>query len=499
MSSTHSLWASTASRPTFPALEVDGLEVDVAVVGGGITGVTLAMLLKLAGQRVALLEARRLGSGTTQGTTAHLTAVLDTPYRVLEERFGEHAARLAADSSQRAIAQVAALVERFRLTCEFERVPGYLFTEHDADYDVLKEEAEAASRAGLRAELAHVPLPIVVRAGVCFEGQAQFHPLEYLSGLAERIPGKGCHIFESSRVLTVDEGEPCRVHLENGVSVRARRVVLATHAPLHRLLFQTKVAQYRSYVVSGPVAQAPRGLYWDTAEPYHYIRAATIAGEKHLVVGGEDHKTGQQPDTDAAFERLEAYAHRLGLAHATRRWSAQVVEPVDGLPFIGENARSRHVFVATGFSGNGMTFGVLSAMILADACLGKHNPYAELYSAKRFKPLAALSSFLGENIDYPLHLLSDVARPPDVHSVDEIERGEGKVARIAGERLAVYRDHAGALHVLSAICTHLGCQVAWNASEGTWDCPCHGSRYSIEGTVLDGPAIHALPRRRLPT
>lgn len=494
---TESLWVGGIQRHTYPRLERDDLHVDVAVVGGGITGTTAALLLKLAGKKVAVIEARTIGSGVTGGTTAHLTQAIDTRYQAIESKFGREGARLVAESSRVAIEQIAAFCARFEIECQFEKVPGYLYTEHDTQVDELKGELEAAHRAGLPVEMAAVPLPFTASAGIRFDDQAQFQPMAYVSALAAQTHGDGSHVFEQTRVLSVDEGEPCRVHLDNGSSLSADRVILATHAPLNRVLLQTKVAHYRSYVVSGPVERAPSGLFWDTEDPYHYVRTHRGAGGIQLIIGGEDHKTGQESDTETPFERLTDYAARWGLTKPTHRWSAQVIEPVDGLPFIGENANSERVYVATGYSGNGMTFGTIAAQILSDACLGAENPYSTLYEATRIKPLASLKSFIGENTDFPLHLLSDALRPPNARSLEDIRPGEGKIVRVSGQRLAVYRDEQNGLHALSPICTHLGCHVAFNGVERSWDCPCHGSRFDIEGRVLDGPAVLPLPKKNL--
>lgn len=492
-----SLWSAIARKKPYPRLERDGIHVDVAIVGAGITGVTAAILLKESGQRVAVLEARGVASGVTGGTTAHLTQALDTRYHELESKFGREGARLAAASSRAAIEQIALLGVRHGVSNDFEYLPGYLYTEREEQVDELDRELNAALRAGVPVNRSSVPLPIPVKAGVCFENQAQFHPLRYVLALAERIPGNGSFLFEESRVLAVDEGEPCRLHLEQGVTLSAARVIVATHAPINKLLLQTKLAHYRSYVVSGRVEQAAHGLFWDTEDPYHYLRAQRVEGGIELIVGGEDHKTGQEEDPEERWERLSVHASRFGLREVKMRWSAQVIEPVDGLPFIGKNAASERVYVATGFSGNGMTFGTLAGMLLSDACLGRQSPYADLYSATRIKPIAGLGSFLQENIDFPMHLLSDVVRPPNARSIAEIEPGEAKIVRISGERLGVYRDQEGRLHAVSPVCTHLGCHVSFNGAEKTWDCPCHGSRFDVDGKVLDGPAVKALRQRQV--
>jgi glycine/D-amino acid oxidase-like deaminating enzyme/nitrite reductase/ring-hydroxylating ferredoxin subunit len=490
--STQSIWNALTVRPALGREAIDRLHVDVAVVGGGITGVTSALLLKDAGLRVALLEARELGSGVTAGTSAHVTAVLDTRYHQLQQSFGKEGAALVARSSRAAIDQIARLVERTRADCDFARVPGYLFTERESGVDELKQELEAARNAGLPAEPSHVPLPLVARAGICFPGQAQFNPLLYVHGLAANVAGSGSYVFERARVVSVDEGEPCRLHLEHGETLTAGHVILATHVPLNRVLVTPKLAQYRSYVVSGVAPQSSPGLFWDTEDPYHYVRRQRVGDCYHWIVGGADHKTGQEPPGPEPFERIAEFAARIGLHTIQQRWSAQVVESFDGLPLIGRNAGSERVFVATGFSGNGMTFGTLSAMILRDACLGRHNEYADLYSSARIKPLASLASFIGENVDFPLHLLSDALRPPEVTALGDIAPGEGKTVRLKGQRLAVYRDEHQLLHAVSPVCTHLGCHVKFNHSEKTWDCPCHGSRFATDGSVIDGPAAQKL-------
>ncbi|HEX7669580.1 MAG TPA: FAD-dependent oxidoreductase [Polyangiaceae bacterium] len=496
LESTGSLWMNETARARFPALGTEPVNVDVIVVGGGITGVTTALLLKEAGQRVALLEAAQVGAGVTSGTTAHLTEALDTRFHEVESKFGREGASLCAESGRLAIEQIASLVESYSIDCEFERLPGYLFATDPEQREELERERAACERIGLRVESATPDLPLPVVAALRFENQGQFHPVAYVSALARTIPGNGSHLYEGTRVIAVEDGEPCRVYTGDGSVLSAPRVVLATHSPLNRVLLQTKIAAYRSYVISGPVKAAPQGLYWDLADPYHYIRRARVGDAVHLVVGGEDHKTGKDPEP-GAFERLLSFAEPFGLTEATRRWSAQVVEPADGLPFIGRNAASEHVYVATGFSGNGMTFGTLAAIILTDACVGKKSRFADLYEATRVKPVASLPAYLLENVDFPLHLITDPLRPVDALSVEDIQPGKGAITRVKGERLAVYRDSSGGLTAVSPICTHLGCHVKFNETEKSWDCPCHGSRFRVDGTVIDGPAVLALRRRAL--
>lgn len=485
------------TRPALPRDPTPRLHVDVAVVGGGITGVTSALLLAQAGQSVALFEAREVGSGVTSGSTGHLTQVLDTRYEALERQVGVEGARLVAASGAEVIDLIAQLVERLQLDCQFSRVPGYLFTEREEHVDNLERELDAARRAGISVEPCAAPLPFATRLALRFPGQAQLDPLAYLYGLVGELARSGCHVFEHSRVVAIDEGEPCRLHLERGGEVTAGRVVLATHVPLNRLLLTPRLAQYRSYVLSGPAPTSVPGLFWDTEDPYHYIRRHPVGDSFHWLLGGADHKTGQEPASSDPFLELRAYGAKLGLTALSGYWSAQVVEPADGLPLIGKNALSQRVYVATGFSGNGLTLGTLAALILRDACLGQPSRYSRLYAATRIESVAALRTFIGENVDFPLHLLSDALQPPEARALDEIDRGEGKTIRVGGERLAVYRDWHGTLHAVSPVCTHLGCHVKFNSAEATWDCPCHGSRFDVQGRVLDGPAVRPLRHREL--
>jgi glycine/D-amino acid oxidase-like deaminating enzyme/nitrite reductase/ring-hydroxylating ferredoxin subunit len=498
MESNASLWSATATSPTFPALAVNA-EVDVVVVGAGITGLTAAMLLAATGKRVSVVEARRIGCGVSHRSTTHLTEAIDTRYQEIESDFGRDGAKLVAQSSRAAIEKVGELVKAFSIPCDFTRRPGYLYTEKSEDLDVLRKELEAANRAGLPVELlAEAPLPFATKGALRFPDQAQMHMVRYLGSLATATQAKGAQIYEDSRVITVEDGEPCIVHLEHGPVIRAKHVFVATHTPLNHVFLQTKIAAYRSYVLAFPSVQIPDGLYWDTEDPYHYLSTFEVDDVPYLVLGGEDHKTGTTTNTEEHLDALLAWTkERIPVPAPSYRWSAQVEEPVDGLPFIGRSSLSEHVFVATGFSGNGTTFGTIAAMIVTDLVNDRASPWAELYSATRVKPVAAAGTYLEENIDFPMHLFSDRLQPPDAKTPGEIRPGEGKTIRLRGERLAVYRDPQGSLHAVSSVCTHLGCLVKFNNAEKTWDCPCHGSRFGVDGAVLDGPATRPLAKRAL--
>lgn len=502
MRATSSIWTQGELAPRYPRLDSD-LEVDVAIVGGGVTGLTTALLLAEGGRKVAVLEGRRLGSGVSERSTAHVTEAVDTRYAELERRDTD-LARAVRESSRAAIELIARLAPGCDGQAGFRRVPGYLFSEDAGQTEALRAEAAAARRAGATVEFGEVPLPIARGAGVRFESQAELDPVAYVKGLAERAQAASARLFEDSLVVGLESGERVRLELEHGARVTATEVILATHAPFTKATFQTKIAQYRSYVVAAPLTKPLDALFWDTADPYHYVRSGRTGGshpgsqDHYLIVGGEDHKTGQEPDggTQGAFERMLAYSRRLG-SEPTLRWSAQVVESLDGLPYIGKPSEAEPVHVATGFGGNGITFGTLAAMILCGDLLDNVSPYAHWYRAKRFETATSLPPLLKENVDFPLQLLRDRLHGLAPRSPAELREGEGAVLQVDGEKLAVYRDATGQLHAVSALCTHLGCQVAFNPSEQSWDCPCHGSRFDVDGAVLDGPANRRLAQRLL--
>jgi len=495
----HSLWLATSEGTNFPALQAD-LAVDVAIVGAGITGLTAATLLKKAGLSVAVIEAEGVGQGVSGLTTAHITEALDRSCRQLIKDMGEENARLAAESARVALARIAAFVREGQIDCDFMRVPGFQYTQDPETMPELEAEHEAAASLGSEVTLTRkVPLPFNVAGALRFDGQAQFHPRHYLLALALAIPGKRSHVFERTRVVKVEDGEPCRVLTSEG-TVTARHVIVATHAPFNNVLLQTKVASYRSYVLALRLMEGevpPLGLFWDTEDPYHYIRGQASEGGPLLIVGGEDHKTGKDEDTTERFETLLAFAAaRFKVASVQYRWSAQVIEPVDGLPFIGRESGSEHVYVATGYSGTGMTFGTLAAMINTDLILDRKNPYQDLYDPGRFKAKASIVDYVKENVDFPIHLVQDRLKSAETTSLAEVAKGEGKIVELAGEKTAVYRDERGLLHAVSPVCTHMGCHVGFNNAEKTWDCPCHGSRFDKDGKVLNGPAEKPLESRR---
>ena len=499
--STESLWRATHATPDFPPLARD-LDPDVAIVGAGITGLTAAVLLSRTGLRVAVLERDRIASGETGYTTSHLTEAVDARYQSIIKDFGVEAALLVGRSQRDAISQIESLAASMR-GAAVERTPGYLYTEKAEDVAFLADELDAARRAGCAVEwVDDVPLPFPTRGGVRWERQAQVHATAYVTGLAKEAVSRGVAIFGNTIVKEVHEGEPCRLQTDR-YHVRARHVLVAANVPVNnRVLLHTKIAAYRSYAIATEVAPGYlRGLFWDTADPYHYTREQQIDGRSYLIIGGEDHRTGEETKTELRYESLVDFARtRFPGGPVRYRWSGQIIEPVDGLPFIGPNSGSSHVYVATGYAGNGITSGTLAGMMFADHVAGRENAYADLYDATRVKPLASAYDYIAENAMFPAHLVKDrlTSSNAGVASPGDLRPGEGGIFAGEGGKIAVCRDEQGRLHGVSPVCTHLACDVAWNQAENSWDCPCHGSRFSPDGKVINGPAVSDLSPKPFP-
>lgn len=492
---TISPWMTTADVPSYPPLDSDA-ECDVSIVGAGIAGLSIAYTLAGAGKSVIVLDDGPIGGGETGRTTAHLTWALDDYYVEIEKVHGADGARVAAESHRSAVDRVEAIVRQERIDCEFERVDGYWFSARPDDDRLLDAEAAAAIRAGAGHvdRLGAVPgVPFQTTAALRFANQAQFHPLKYLTGLARAFVRLGGRIHCGSHVAGFEQ-RPKRpqVKTKDKHTVTADSVVFATNSPVNDwVTMHTKQSAYRTYVIGVRVPRnsIPRALYWDTLNPYHYVRLAPgTDGEPLLIVGGEDHKTGQAHDLEGRFGALLEWTRRhFPMAgDIAYRWSGQVLEPNDYMGFIGRNPGSENVFIATGDSGQGMTHSTIAGMIIPDLILGVENRWAKLYDPARVTPRSAVP-FLRETVNVAAQY-ADWLTPGEVSSPDEIKPGTGAVMREGTKKYAVYRDDDGALHTRSAVCPHLFCIVDWNSVEKTWDCPCHGSRFDRFGKVINGPA-----------
>jgi len=504
----------------------ENLATDVCIVGAGIAGMTTAYLLALEGNAVVVVNDGPIGNGMTGRTTAHLASALDDRYYNLERYHGREGTQLAAQSHSAAIDRIEQIVARESIDCDFCRLDGFLFLPPGGPLAVLDREFEAVFRAGLRVErVARAPLP-GFHTGPClrFPRQGQFHPLKYLHGLRDAILRYGGRIFTGTHVVGIRGGKGARVETLDGYRIDAASVVVATNTPINdRYSIHTKQAPYTTYVVG---LELPRdsvtpALFWDTAEmaglerhigpvPYHYARIADTTGTMEeegengaraqiLIVGGEDHKTGQANDQAQRFTRLERWARvRFPAAgKLTYQWTGQVMEPIDGLAYIGRNpADEPNVYIATGDSGNGMTHGTIAGMLLTDLINRGESRWAKLYDPSR-KPVKAYAEYAKENLNVMVQF-ADYLSPAEYSSASDLKPGEGGIIRQGLRKIAVYRDETGAIHEVSAVCPHMKCIVKWNRTEKTWDCPCHGSRFDAFGRVLNGPAIIDLASAEVP-
>jgi glycine/D-amino acid oxidase-like deaminating enzyme/nitrite reductase/ring-hydroxylating ferredoxin subunit len=496
-----SYWIESTEEPSYPALTGD-LEVDVCVVGAGIVGVTAATLLKATGRKVALLDMGGVARGASGCTTAKITSGHNLIYQDLERVHGVSAARAYAQANEAGLAQIATFVERFGIDCDFERKANYVYCEESEDVDGIRREVDACGRAGLDvAFVTGTTLPFPIAGAIELADQAQFHPRKYLLALADRLRGGGSHVFQRTRAVGVHEGDPCVVDTP-GSHVRAEHVVLATHYPfLDRGLFFPRVHPTRSYAIAGAIddGSAPEGMFISSSEPIRSIRTIRDDARTLLMVGGEGHSVGQDHDTQARYSKLEAWARdRLGLTSVEYRWSTQDGVSVDGLPYVGPiRLGTTKVFTATAFAKWGLANGAVAAEIIADAITGRPNQWASLFNPNRITIRQSAQRFVAENAKVALHFLRDRVAHPQRGDLEQLSAGEAAIHRRGTRLIAVYRDDHGELHSVSAVCTHLGCVVAWNSADKSWDCPCHGSRFDVDGRVLEGPATGDLPHRDL--
>jgi glycine/D-amino acid oxidase-like deaminating enzyme/nitrite reductase/ring-hydroxylating ferredoxin subunit len=496
---TQSLWNAGVDRPAFAALDAD-TQADVCIVGAGIAGLSTAYLLTQAGKSVVVIDDGEIGGGMTAVTSAHLTCLLDRSYAELEQVRGRDTSNIAARAHQAAINRIETIVGDEHIDCDFERVPAFLFRAPDDRVTDLDEELQAMRRAGLGEALILDRAPLrAFDTGSCItlSSQAQFHPLRYVSALARAVHRGGGEIYLHTHAEAIEGGDAARVQAGRREIV-CDAVVVATNAPVNdRVAIHTRQAPYMTYVIAAEVdpGSVPRGLYYDTQDPYHYVRVHPHAGREYLVVGGEDHKSGQAEDTAQRHGRLEEWARRRfpSMGPVAYAWAGQCMQTLDGLAHIGRNPLDRdNVFVVTGDSGTGLTHGTIAGILLTDLILERRTTWADAFDPAR-KPVRAAGTFLKESANMAAQY-GDWLKPGEVTSEDEIGADAGAVLRDGRHMVAAYRDSGGLLHRMTAVCNHLGCIVHWNAAESTWDCPCHGSRFDRYGRVINGPANRNLER-----
>ncbi|HEX8278406.1 MAG TPA: FAD-dependent oxidoreductase, partial [Segetibacter sp.] len=485
--SSFSIWKDKAEETSFSSLNQD-LTVDVAIVGGGITGLTAAYILSRAGRKVAVLEARKVGEGSTGSSTGNLYCTIGSPgLHNVKSKFDEQKIKEVVESRSAAVDFIEARIKEFSIDCDFQRVPWSLFTEDSSGQSFVEKEKKAAEEAGLTIT-ENVSFPLPVKYGFVVENQAQFNPLQYVVSLAKKIKSDDCSIYELTKVDDVEEGEVCTVTTAGG-KVTADHVIMATHSPKGIYAVHMSMGPYREYAVAAKLngAYPEPGVWWNMLSKEHYsMRTYDTSKGKVLMVLGEMHKVGQKENNHECFENLERYLReRFDLASVEFTWSAQQFKAADGIPYIGLSTGNSKTYIATGFSADGLTYGTLASMIISDKILGIENKWSETYKASRVTPLASAKEFVKENVNVAFEFIKDHLAKKEADEFAEVTIGQGKVMEVDGKKHGVYRDESGRLHVVSAVCTHMGCINHWNEVEKSWDCPCHGSRFSIDGEVLE--------------
>jgi glycine/D-amino acid oxidase-like deaminating enzyme/nitrite reductase/ring-hydroxylating ferredoxin subunit len=493
MTEHNSYWLAGVTRPDYPPLRKD-LSVDVVVIGGGIAGIMTAFLLKEQGKSVALVEKNHLLGGVTGHTTGKLTSLHNLIYDYLISQFGREKAKLYADANQAAIEKVASLTQEMKIDSDFQRTNAYTYAASKKEKEMVQKEVEAAQSLGLPASFVEkTDLPFETQGAVCLANQAIYHPVKFLLALVETLPGNESYIFENTRALSVEEGEPNTVTTDKG-QIKAKDVVVATNFPIHdKCSFFTKMWPKRSYVLAVRLKEKTlQGYYISAAENYYSVRPH-FPDDNLVLIGGESHKTGQGGDTIKRYQNLEDLAKkRFKIASVDYRWSTQDNFPDDRIPFIGRaSSHSKHIWVATGFKGWGMSHGIVSGMLLSDLILGKDNPWEKVFDPCRSVVKTGATTFAKQNLNVGgQYIAGHLSEERD--GLEGLKNGEGKILEVKGNKVAAYRDDQGKLYTLSPVCQHLGCIVSWNNAEKSWDCPCHGSRYRFDGKVIHSPTVKDL-------
>ncbi|WP_152379510.1 FAD-dependent oxidoreductase [Paenibacillus brasilensis] len=496
-----SYWLASTDIPGFPKLNGD-IQVDVAIVGAGITGITTAYLLSKKGLKVAVVDAGRMLHGTTGHTTAKITAQHDLIYSEFLSHFGKEKARLYYEANRDALQFIKQTVEKYNIDCQFTEEDAYVYTCADTYVDKIAAEYKAYEELGIPGSyVEHTPLPFSTKAAIMMKNQAQFNPVPFLKHLANQVIRQGGKIYEQTTVVGVEKGSPAIIRTNDGNKITCNHVVSSSHFPFNdpSSLYFARLHAERSYVLAVKTDRIyPGGMYLSAEAPKRSLRSVLVNGEPMVIVGGEGHKTGQGICTFQYYEALEKFAEQtFGLKEIAYRWSAQDLYTLDKLPYIGQELSDiSNIFVATGYRKWGMSTSVAAALLNTNLIIGKESPYQDLFSPSRFHVDPDVKTFVAQNANVAKHLIAGKLEMSH-KKAEELQHDEGAVVRVNGKRAGAYRDLQGALHLVDTTCTHMGCEVEWNEAERTWDCPCHGSRYSYQGEVIEGPAQKSLGKVEL--
>jgi len=492
-----SYWIASTQAKSYPALDED-INVDFLIIGGGLTGITTAYLLQKEGLKVAVLEADHIARGTTGHTTAKITSQHDIIYSRIQSQLGREPAEQYAYANETAIREIKKVIDENGIDCDFEPQSAFLFTQQDEYVQKIHDEAKAASSMGIKASLVdEIPFPIPVKAAMRFDNQAQFHPLKYVLSLADIIHKKGVQIFEQSRATELVKGNGYTVITAQGKKANAKKVIITSHYPFYNkhAMYYARIYPKRSYLIAVRAKEKyPGGMYINAEDPARSLRYQNSADGELIFIGGEHHKTGQSKDTRRHYEALVDFAGNIfTVEDIPYHWSTQDCMTLDGLPYAGQFASDTpDLYVATGFQKWGMTNSMASAMLLRDLIIKGESPWQDVYNPSRKTIAASAKNFVVENLNVAEQLIEGKISPLPENA--EVNPGEAKVVEIDGERIGVYRDEQGNLHLVNTTCTHMGCELNWNSAEKTWDCPCHGSRFSYDGDIVEGPAVKNLAR-----
>lgn len=490
-----SYWLDSTPETKYPVLNED-IDVDITIIGAGIVGITSALLLKKEGFKIALVDADGVAQGTSGHTTAKITSQHHLIYNKLINEMGKEKAKQYADANEFAIDFIENTVNKYSIDCDFHRLPAYIYTENENFVSSIKEEAEAALSLGLKAKfLNEIPLPLHVKGALCFENQAEFHPRKYLLDLARRIPGDGSHIFENTKIVGIDGDTSCTCTTGNGKKISSSNIIIASHFPCYDAfgLYFTRLSPKKSYVLAVETKEDfPEAMFINAEEPGRSLRCQNYKNGKIVLVGGEGHKTAHGENPLTHYKNLKSFAKKtLNLENILYYWSTQDYMTLDGVPYIGHlTSSTKNIYVATGFGEWGMTNGTAAAVLLKDLITNKENPWRDLYNPSRPMYPSSFKNLFKENIDVAKELIK--GKLQSVTNNLDLNKNEGKVVTINGRKYGAYKDNTGNIHIVDNTCTHLGCELKWNDAEKSWDCPCHGSRFSYEGDIIEGPAVHKL-------